>query len=272
MTCSAGQTRVKTVTVTSDRRALATTRLLAAHALPALTVEAISAATGECRVEPEQGGVCDFTDLPANASVPVTITYRAAEGAGQAEPVVSVATPGDVASGNNLVNAKVDVFGSTDIELRVGATLGGQRSATLSFPDIELVNGASKAIAPRVEVTLPAGVTVVDVSAANAICSGTTTLRCDFGNLDAQARAHISLKVRASSEGSFTSQVHVLAANDNNAANDSREVKLEISGAAAVTSNATVSASGGGGGGRFEWLALVLLGCVVLGKVRRTVD
>ena len=132
--------------------------------------------------------------------MPVTVTYRAAEGAWQVEPVVSVSTPGDVASGNNLVSAKVETFGSTDMELRVGATVSGQRSATLSFPDIELVNGAGKAIAPRVEVTLPAQVTVVEVSAKDAVCSGTTTLRCDFSNFDALASAHINLSVRASSE------------------------------------------------------------------------
>jgi hypothetical protein len=265
-----GQTRVKTFTVTSDRRALATTRLLAAHAPPALSVEAISAPSGNCRVDPEQGGICDFTDLPANASVPVTVTYRAAEGAWQVEPVVSVSTPGDVANGNNLVSAKIETFGSTDMELRVGATVSGQRSATLSFPDIELVNGAGKAIAPRVEVTLPAQITVVDVSATGAVCSGTTTLRCDFNNFDALASAHINLSVRASSEGRFTSTVRVFAANDNNAANDSREVTFEIAAAPAVASNATVSGGGGsgGGGGRFEWLVLAMLAFAVIRKVR----
>jgi hypothetical protein len=261
-----GQTRVKTFTLTSDRRALATTRLLAAHTPPALSVEAISAPGGVCQIQPEQGGICDFTDLPAFASVPVTVTYRAAEGAWQVEPVVSVSTPGDVASGNNLVTAKVETFGSTDVELRVGATASGQRSVTLSFPDIELVNGAGKAIAPRVEITLPAQLTVVDVSANDAVCSGTTTLRCDFSTLDALASAHITLSVRASSEGRFLSQVRVSAANDSNAANDSREVTLEISASQAVASNATVA--GGGGGGRFEWLALAILALMTIRKAR----
>src|SRR5690349_23393583 len=46
-----------------------------------------------------------------------------------------------------------------------------------------------------------------------------------------------SLSVRASNDGSFVSNVKVSAANDINAANDSREVAVEIRGATVAASN-----------------------------------
>jgi hypothetical protein len=227
-------------------------------------VDAISASDGDCRVDAELGGVCDFIDLPAHASVPVSVTYRADEGSWIVDPVVRVSTPGDVASGNNMLSARVETVGSTDLELRVAQTLGGARSATLSFPVIELANGASKAITPRLEITLPAGITLVEVSASDGVCSGTTTLRCDLNTLEPFAHASVSLSVRASANGSFLSQVRVTTINDSNAANDSRDVTLEISGgnAAAVSGPA-----GGGGGGRMEWLALLLLAFIKCGQL-----
>jgi hypothetical protein len=159
----------------------------------------------------------------------------------------------------------VETVGSTDVELRVGDTLGGARATPLSFPVIELVNGDSKAITPRLEVILPPEVTVVEVSANDAMCSGTTTLRCDFNTLAPQARASVTLSVRASANGNFASQVRVVTINDNNPANDSREVQLRISGG----NTAAVEAPASGGGGRIEWLALLLLALIKWGHCPR---
>jgi hypothetical protein len=260
------QSRVKTFTVLTDRRGLATLRFQAAHAPPALRVEAISASGGDCRVDDDLGGICDFTDLPAHASVPVSVTYRAAEGAAVVNPVVRVSTPGDVVGGNNSVTAAVETFGSTDLELRVGAALSGPSATTLTFPLIELVNGANRAITPRVDITLPPQVTVVDVSATDGMCSGTTSLRCDFNTLEAAARGSISLSVRASAGGSFVANVRVTTANDNNPANDARDVTLDIAAPPVATQSEPSTGAGKGGGGRLEWLALLFLALVKWGK------
>ena len=259
-----GQTRVQTFTVRTGHRALAAVRFLATQSLPSLSVEAISADIGLCRVDVTLGGVCDFVDLPAYSSVPVTVTYRAAEGAWIVEPTVSVSTSGDVASGNNALTARIESLGVTDLELRVAGGVTGPRSTLLSFPTIELINGGSKAMTPRLEVTLPTGVTVAEVSASDGICSGDTTLRCDFDTLDPFARASVSLSVRGSIDGSYISNVKVIVANDTNPANDSRDVAVEISGATVAASNASGRS---GGGGRMEWLALTLLALLVWHKV-----
>ena len=260
-----GQTRTTVLSLTTDRRGLATARFQAPHAAPGLRVDAISAAGAACRVDDELGGLCEFTDLPAHASVPVSVTWRADAGSWLVEPAVGVATPGDVASANNTLSERVETVGSTDVELRVADSLGGARATPLSFPVIELVNGDSKAITPRLEVILPPEITVVEVSANDAMCSGTTTLRCDFNTLAPQARASVTLSVRASANGNFASQVRVVTINDNNPANDSREVQLQISGG----NTAAVDAPASGGGGRIEWLALLLLALIKWGHSPR---
>src|SRR6185503_17086203 len=129
---------------------------------------------------------------------------------------------------------------------------------------ITVVNGNYKAFGARLAVTLPAGVTLASVSAANAICSGTTVLNCDFDELDAGSVSTVNVSVHANEAGTFTSSLKVTASNDANSANDSKDVALQISNA----TNSTQTAGGGGGGGRFEWLALA---CLALFVVRRCV-
>jgi hypothetical protein len=260
-----GQTRVKTFSVTTDRRVLATARFAAGHAPPALTVEAITATLGgapigDCHVDVASGGVCDFVDLPAYSNITVTVTYRAAEGTYAGDLAVYVSTSGDVVSANNAESAHVETRGMTDLELRVAPTLSGPRSSTLSFPLISVLNGAEKAFDTRLEVTLPAEVTLVSVSASNAICSGTSVVTCDFAELDPLATATVALSVRGATAGTFLSKLKLTASNDNNASNDSREVAVEIAGGEPAGVDEGRKA---GGGGSMEWLALALLGALV---------
>jgi hypothetical protein len=105
---------------------------------------------------------------------------------------------------------------------------------------------------------------VVEVSASQAVCSGTTALRCDFETLAPGSTASVGLTVRASASGSFIGQVRLSAANDINPANDSVDVAVEISvSSAAVTDNSATRAKSGGGG-RFEWLMLVFLALIAM--------
>ena len=261
-----GQTREKTFTVTTDRRALATARFVAAQVPPGLTVLGVTASAGDCRVDADLGAICDFTDLQPFSSTTVTVTYLAAEGSWGIDPVVSVSTGGDIVSGNNSVTAHVDTHGVTDLELRVAATMAGPKSATLNFPLISVVNGVDRAFGARLEVTLPAQVSLVGVSASNATCSGSSVLRCDFTDLDPGAIATVAISVRATANGSYVSAVRLTATNDSNAANDSRDVAVEISGG-----NAAAASGGGGGGGRIEFWMLGLLALLAVKRyaVRR---
>jgi hypothetical protein len=244
--------------VNVDRRDLASARFTAPNYLPGLRVDAIRASLGECSVDDSAGGICEFTNLPAFGSATVTVTYRALEGNQTTGVAVYVSTAGDVAVANDMVLGQAQVRGVTDLELRVGADLRGAVGETLLFPAITIVNGQDIAYGTRLEVTLPAQLTVVDVSTANALCSGTAVLRCDFSELAANSTTTVTLSVRANAAGHYTSGLRVTASNDTNTANDARDVSVDVSAAATATpvgSGATKS----GGGGAFEWLSLALL-------------
>jgi hypothetical protein len=260
-----GRTRAVTYTITTDRRSLASARFVAPHYLPGLRIAEIVASAGDCRVDADAGGICDFIDLPANSSVAVTVTYRAEQGALNYDVAASVMTTGDVSTRNDAVRTRVETHGATDLELRVGASVAGFRNATFMFPEISVVNGSDKAYATQLEVTLPPEVALVDVSAANAICSGSAVVRCDFSDLEAGSISTVSLTVRANAAGNFTSSLKLSASNDSNAANDTKDVALQVSNA----SSASASTKSGGGGGSFEWLSLVGLALLVAGKWRR---
>src|SRR6185503_4784515 len=188
-----GQSRTSTFTVTADRRALAAARFVAPNALPGLRVTDVSSSGGNCHVDADTGGSCDFTDLAADAAVSVTVTWKAEESASICNVSVGVSTVGDVSSGNDTVRARVAAHGMTDLDLRIGAPVTGFRNTTVAFPAITVVNGNDKAFGARLAVTLPAGVTLASVSAANAICSGTTVLNCDFADLEAGTVSTVNL-------------------------------------------------------------------------------
>ena len=74
----------------------------------------ISASAGDCRVDAEQGGVCDFTELAANGSVTVNRTWEA-----NPRRHRRVSTTGDIAA-NTTRCAAAPTHGLTDLDLRVG--------------------------------------------------------------------------------------------------------------------------------------------------------
>ena len=257
-----GERLEQTFTVTAGRRDLASARFIANNYLPTLSVESISASAGACAVDDAQGGVCDFTALPAGSSITVRVGYKAGEGTHVEDVAVSVTTPGDVSSGNDAIWGRVETYGATDLELRVGASVGGPKMTTLSFPQINIVNGDEMAVNARLEITLPPQVSLVSISASNAICSGSAVLRCDFADLDANSTSTVNLTVRGTSNGSFVSSLKLSSSNDRNTANDARDVAIEISNSSGAPQAQTKS----GGGGRMEWFGLALLLLLVVKK------
>ncbi|HET7809693.1 MAG TPA: M12 family metallo-peptidase [Steroidobacteraceae bacterium] len=251
-----GDTRELTFEVSSARRLLSQARFVASNARPGVEVSAIRADFGDCKVVADTGGVCDFTNLAPDSRVRVTVTWSALAPATAQEVEVSVSTPGDVSVANDELAGTADVVGHTDVELRVDTASDGISGQVMDFPPIAVVNGDEKAVGTRLEVNLPAGVALVSVSAANAICSGTTVLRCDFAELEANSTSTVNLSLRAGAGGNYVSALQLSSLNDVNPANDSREVALNIS----STRKPTAEAKAGGGGGSLEWLSLALLG------------
>jgi hypothetical protein len=182
---------------------------------------------------------------------------------------VAVSTPGDVLSTNDAVTARIDVLGPTDLELRVATAVSGVAGASITYPAITLVNGGSVAVGTRLEVTLPSEVTLVSLSATDAICSGTSVLHCDFADIDANGTATVNLTVRASSRGSYLSTLRLGSLNDTNPANDSGQVALDIT-AQSTPAPSAGSGGGAGGGGRLEWLLLAACAALVLRRTTHT--
>jgi len=265
-----GETRDLGFEVTTGRRTLAQAQFVATHARPGAEVTAIRASAGDCRVVADIGGVCDFTNLAPDTRITVTVTWSALESAAAQEVTVSVSTPDDIRVANNELVGGAEVVGHTDVELRVGASSGGAPGQVIQFPPITVVNGSEKAVGTRLEVTLPAGMSLVAVSVANAICSGNAVLRCDFADLEANSTSTVNLSLRADAGGSYVSALKLSSLNDMNPANDSREVALNIS-----AHKPTAEAHTSGGGGSLEWLSLALLGLLaprrLAGKHRRPV-
>jgi hypothetical protein len=260
----AGATVERTFTVTTDRRGLAAAKFLAPHYLPGLRVDAIRADAGDCQIT-DTGGQCDFVDLPAFASVPVTVTYKAVEGTNEYDVTASVVTVDDVVAANDVVRGHATVQAPTDVELRAGANVSGSSQSTLDLPSIALVNGAEKAFSARLEVTLPPEVSLVGISAANSMCSGTVTLICDFPELDANSTTSIDIRVVANKPGTYTATLKFSASNDTNAANDVRDVTFQIGG---TTPTATATAKSSGGGS-MDWLGLALMGTFLISRYSR---
>ncbi len=251
-----GDRREHTFTVKTGPRALDNARFIAKHFLPGVRVDAIRASNGACQVDSVAGGSCDFSALPAASEFEVVVSWHA-EDTAETEVAVGVVTFGDVAMTNNIVRGRAEVMGPTDLELRVDPAANGATGSTVDFPKITVANGAEKAFGTKLEVTLPGGMTLVSISAANAICSGTSLLQCEFGELDANSTTTVHVSVRANQRGNHVSSLKLTAVNDTNPANDQRDVAFEITGQDVAAAS---SGGGGGGGGSFEWLTLLLLG------------
>jgi hypothetical protein len=72
----------------------------------------------------------------------------------------------------------------------------------------------------------------------------------------------IDIALTATATGTFTSNVVLRAHNDSTPDNNTASVAITVN--APTSSGGGSSSGGGGGGGRFEWLALALLGGLVL--------
>jgi hypothetical protein len=88
-----GDTREHTFTVKAGPRALDSARFIAKHFLPGVRVAAIRASKGDCQVDVEAGGSCDFSALPAGSEVEVTVGWQGEDPA-EGEVIVGVSTAG----------------------------------------------------------------------------------------------------------------------------------------------------------------------------------
>lgn len=226
----------------------------------------LTTTSGTCTREDIHSFTCALGDVPANTSIDFQARIASADPIGPSTVGFSVAAAGDNNPNNNQRSASFATVAPGDLRVAVAATsVTAAANDTFAFPSIT-IRRTGPLFGGRLEVTLPAGVTLHSISGSLAICSGTTLLQCELFGWPEDLPLQIDLNLQASAALAFTSTVRVRSQNDTNPANDEVTVALTVN-AATPPPNPPPnpppggsSSGGGGGGGRVEWLLLGLLG------------
>lgn len=201
---------------------------------------------------------CSLGTLPGQSTTVFTIRARfAAEGV---FPSLSqVSATGDTDNNNNTANFTLDVGGPADVAMTIAqpaltGTVGQEISA-----EIQLTTAGAVARNVRVEMTLPAGMTL-----ASGLQGGCFRLEangtCHIDNLNPGTAHRVGYNFRASSPGTQTIVMRVFATNDTNPQNDTGQFTVVATAAPPPPPPPPPPRDeGGGGGGAFGWVALALL-------------
>lgn len=245
-------------------------------------IASITADGADCTVDFNSGyGRCNLGNLPANAVMLVTVTYRATGDGSSGSTSVYVSTS-DSNPSNNAVHIAYTTIAYTDVQLQIAqASASAVNGTQLTFPRITVSNAGTRMSRTAVlKIPLPDFTTVELISGTNLACSGTTTLSCEISGLAPGTSARFDITLNTSGTGDFTSNVTVLSGNDSTSGNNSASVQLSVTapqtGGGGTGGGGTGGAGGAGGnggsksggGGRFEWLALAFLGLLVANRAR----
>jgi reprolysin (M12B) family zinc metalloprotease/uncharacterized protein DUF11 len=218
------------------------------------------------------GQDCPIGDLPANASVPVVVRFLIVKSGTTGNAGVTVTTARDSDYSNNSASFGFSIMALTDVQVSVAQTTAtAVNGAKLRLPEIAVRAGTSAANDVVLTVTLPPFTTIEYVS-ANAICSGTTTIQCSMGYIEAGDARYFDVSLNTSAAGTFTSNVSIQAANDSNAGNNSSAIALSVTApppplTPPPASPSPPSSGGGGGGGSLEWLVIAFLASMAVRAV-----
>jgi hypothetical protein len=214
--------------------------------------------------------------VPANSSIPITLKYRGvSDFHGRNAIDVYVLAPNDASALNNHTVVYYEVGQPTDLAIAAAsASVTGTVGTAFNFPRITITNGNATAFQPEFEFSVPDFVSVANISAAGAVCSGTSLLRCDFPSLPAGGSIIIDISLNALAVGSQSPSVRVTSASDNHVDNDAIAIDVRVDAAGASpppqpppvtppSSGGSSGGGGGGGGGSLEWPALLALGALV---------
>jgi uncharacterized repeat protein (TIGR01451 family) len=182
---------------------------------------------------------CDLGTLAAGAQESVTITVTATEGACpqvQNEATVSASNEPGGATGNNdsnVVQLNV-VCPQPDVKIvkKSDAPSGGVAPGDSFTYTITVENvGGSTATNVEVNDTIPAGLTITDVSAGCTVSS--QDVSCDLGSIDAGQKKSVTITVEASEDAcpEVTNDAVVTAGNEpaaNTGNNSSNEVTTPV--------------------------------------------
>jgi hypothetical protein len=243
---------------------------------------------GEDCPQSGSGTPCPLGTLPANSSIPVRAVFRAVAGEARPYATLNLYPDLDSVTNNNRLVVPLYTVNPSDLQLQLAQTsVTATNGTALQFPRITVNNGAATSRDVSVSIPLPTFVSVGSVSTPNGgVCTGTTTLNCLFFGIAPNNSMVIDIALGATAVGTFTSNVTISAINDSTANNNSASVVVTVNapssssssggsssssggGSSSSSGGGGSSSSGGGGGGRFEWLALAMLGALVVIRQRR---
>jgi uncharacterized repeat protein (TIGR01451 family) len=215
-----------------------------ATALAATVTDALPAGMSLVSTTPSQGTCSGTTtivctlgsiNVAASATIALNVTLPATAG-----PVTNVATVTSSNDGNPANDTASVTITTTPppADLTIAKTAGagpfvtgGAAQYTITITNI----GANPALAPTVTDVLPPGMTLVTATPSQGSCTGTTTVVCTLGTINASASATITLNVTLpATAGPVANTVTVSSSNDTNPANDSSAAPITVGAAGQI--------------------------------------
>jgi metallopeptidase family M12-like protein/uncharacterized protein DUF11 len=248
----------------------------------AAETSSVTTGTGTCtRIDPTRFQ-CDFGDLPANASVPLTAVIRGAQTGTSSQFFVNASAPGDNDASDNIRSITFTVSGPGD--LSVQATGSVAATAATPFSVAVTIRHTGEMAGGRLSIELPAGVSFNSMSGAALVCSGTSNLDCTLPGWPQNQDLEVDLNLQASTAGSYTVNAKVSSANDTDASNNEASSVIAVSaapvapppppsggGSSGGGSSGGGSPGGGGGGGSIDAVLLAVLSLLLVWRrVRRS--
>jgi hypothetical protein len=249
-------------TVQTNQHALPDARLGFDWSGPLDQVSA-SAPGATCAASGFTGVTCDWTSLPANTSVPVSVRLHASVRAiGTLSAFLS--SRADVQTANNFGSVAFSIVVPGDAAVSVAqSSVAATRGQALDLPAIDIVtlspleSGTVELIFDATQVQL--------LSTSNAVCISTQPIRCDVSGMNDPGTRRMALQMLPLRTGDAQVRIRVSAMNDFNPANDEQTITLTVVDAPPPPPPPPPPPSGGngggggGGGGSMDWLLAALL-------------
>jgi hypothetical protein len=233
-------------------------------------IRSVTSTVGTClRINAAQFQ-CDIGGLAGGASVSFSGVFAAVSAFPASGIRYLAQSLEDNGPANNEARLSLATMDPGDMSVTVNPhTVVATAGVDFDLPPIQ-VGRVGYFVNGRLDITVPAGVTITQIYAPAQLCSGTTVIKCILTEWPAGQQFTFNLKLQASSAGNYNVGVKVVAANETNPADNEATIAVTVSASTPppITSPPTQNPPGGGGGGRLEWLALAVLGLLATRRIQ----
>jgi hypothetical protein len=178
----------------------------------------------------------------------------------------------ELAPNDNQLGIGVNVLARADLAVTATGTTSALIDTAVSYTATVANSGPNASAATTLVVQAPAGISILTRTPSVGTCAAAgATITCDLGALASGASATVALTGTATVVGtqSWSSSV-TTSAEDSGAVNNTASFNTAVTAAPAPPSGGGGGSSGGGGGGRLDWLAVLLLGALLLSRAVNT--